>query len=89
MSTTTEDRQDAERFRALSRLLEASGTRVVLTGGFFVDLYATETDYDGQDQYTAVVEDALSLAGACDLLVSGEAMQGIDGTPPPRTEVEG
>jgi hypothetical protein len=75
------DHEDAERFRALERLLRHSCTRVVLTGGPASDLIATETDYDGEDQYIAVVEDAASLADALDAVRSGAAMEEINGTP--------
>jgi hypothetical protein len=78
---TDHDREDAERFRALAGLLRHSCTRVVLTGGPASDLIATEMDYDGEDQYTAVVEDADSLAAALDAVRSGAAMEAIDGTP--------
>jgi hypothetical protein len=72
---TDHDREDAERFRALERLLRHSCTRVVLTGGPAIDLIATETDYDGEDQYTAVVEDADSLRAALDAVRSGAALE--------------
>jgi hypothetical protein len=78
---TDHDREDAERFRALERLLRHSCTRVVLIGGPAIDLIATETDYDGEDQYLAVVEDADSLRAALDAVRSGAAMEEIDGTP--------
>jgi hypothetical protein len=89
-----QDREDAERFRALERLLRHSCTRVVLIGGPAIDLIATETDYDGEDQYLAVVEDANSLRAALDAVRSGAAMEEIDGTPDratptPTTEAPG
>jgi hypothetical protein len=75
------DREDAERFRALERLLRHSCTRVVLIGGGDITLIATERDYNGKAQYTAVVEDAASLRAALDAVRSGAAMEEIDGTP--------
>lgn len=68
-----QDRQDAERFRTLVRLLSAPCTQVVMDGGTLIDLTAYELDYGGRFQRVAVVEDATSLADALDQVIRGEA----------------